>query len=301
MGVFVSVSPFQTIRLTDDILVSSAQQLFLIGGLAIAIGVFTYSKRVMLTVGSELMRLTPLAAWVAVMAHSIVLFLFASEQLEQWLAHLHLPTIPLVPVSSSQAVVGAVIGIGMVQGGRELHWNRLFSITKGWFLTPIFSGLICFIGLFFLQNVFHQAVKSETKYLLSDSVIEKLNKSEIKLPSMKELQNTSYPTSGELTRALKNLGTLSNNQALKAIEYAELKPILVDPAQLNRIDRSLFTQNQMKTLIELKGQSFNHIWKFNDSLMESSEEWHIQGGLENKLSDRHTLQKLSYLHRHFFK
>ena len=59
MGVFVPVSPFQAMRLTDDLLISSAQQLFLIGGLAIAIGVFTYSKRVMMTVGSELMRLTP--------------------------------------------------------------------------------------------------------------------------------------------------------------------------------------------------------------------------------------------------
>ena len=98
MGVFVPVSPFQAMRLTDDLLISSAQQLFLIGGLAIAIGVFTYSKRVMMTVGSELMRLTPLAAWVAVMAHSIVLFLFASEQLEQWLASQNLPTLSLIHI-----------------------------------------------------------------------------------------------------------------------------------------------------------------------------------------------------------
>ena len=135
----------------------------------------------------------------------------------------------------------------------------------------------------------------------NEIVIAKLNISEIKLQGLKELRNTSYSTSGELTRALINHGIFSNAQALKAIEYAELKSILVSPTQLNRIDRSLFTPNQMKTLIEIKGQSFNHKWKFNDALMESSEEWHIQGGLKNKLSDRHTLQKLSYLHRHFFK
>ena len=299
MGVFVPVSPFQAMRLTDDLLISSAQQLFLIGGLAIAIGVFTYSKRVMMTVGSELMRLTPLAAWVAVMAHSIVLFLFASEQLEQWLASLNLPTIPLVPVSSSQAVVGAVIGIGMAQGGHEVHWNRLFSIIKGWFLTPLISCMICFFGLFFLQNVFLQSVKNETRFQLSESVLEKLKNHGIQFTGLKDLENTTYSTSGNLTRTLREYGELNNDDALKAIEFAELKRIHLDPGKMNQLDESLLTENQRMTLGQLKGQRFNHTWEFNDALTEISEEWQIQGGLKNKLSDRKTQQKLSYLHRHF--
>jgi len=45
------------------------------------------------------------------------LFLFASQGLEQFLASYGLPTIPLVPVSSSQAVVGAVLGIAILKGG----------------------------------------------------------------------------------------------------------------------------------------------------------------------------------------
>ena len=286
-------------QLTDDLLISSAQQLFLIGGLAIAIGVFTYSKRVMMTVGSELMRLTPLAAWVAVMAHSIVLFLFASEQLEQWLASLNLPTIPLVPVSSSQAVVGAVIGIGMAQGGHEVHWNRLFSIIKGWFLTPLISCMICFFGLFFLQNVFLQSVKNETRFQLSESVLEKLKNNGIHFTGLKDLENTTYSTSGNLTRTLREHGELNNDDALKAIEFSELKRIRLDPGKMDQLDESLLTENQRMTLGQLKGQRFNHTWEFNDALTEISEEWQIQGGLKNKLSDRKTQQKLSYLHRHF--
>ena len=66
----------------------------------------------MLTVGGDLMQLSPVAAWVVVVSHSIVLFLFASEGLEHLLASYGLPTIPLVPVSSSQAVVGAVVWPG---------------------------------------------------------------------------------------------------------------------------------------------------------------------------------------------
>ncbi|MCB1185468.1 inorganic phosphate transporter, partial [bacterium] len=118
MGVFVDVSPFTEFRLADLLHVSSVQQLFLVGALAIAVGVFTYSKKVMMTVGAGVLPLSPVGAWVAVVAHSVVLFLFASEGLEHFLATHGLPTVPLVPVSSSQAVIGGVIGIGLVKGGR---------------------------------------------------------------------------------------------------------------------------------------------------------------------------------------
>ncbi|HBD29436.1 MAG TPA: inorganic phosphate transporter, partial [Deltaproteobacteria bacterium] len=189
MGVFVPVAPFPDLQFGQDFSVSSAQQLFLVGGLAIAVGVFTYSKRVMMTVGSELMTLTPLAAWVAVMSHSIVLFLFASERLEQLLANMSLPTIPLVPVSSSQAVVGAVIGIGMLQGGREIQWPRIYGIVRGWVITPVSSCLLCFVGLYFLQNVFQQEVQRESNYLLSTRVLEKFQKEGIETTGLNQLSD----------------------------------------------------------------------------------------------------------------
>ena len=158
MGVFVPSSPFTDYGFAGLFTFSSTQQLFLIGAIAIAIGVMTYSKRVMMTVGRGLMPLSPVAAWVVVMAHSIVLFLFASQGLESFLAEMGLPTIPLVPVSSSQAVVGAVLGIALLKGGRGIRWRVLGGIGAGWVATPVIAGVVCFIGLFFLQNVFDQRV-----------------------------------------------------------------------------------------------------------------------------------------------
>ena len=152
MGVFVPANPFTSFSLGGFLQFSGIQQLFLIGALAIAVGVFTYSKRVMLTVGSDLLPLSPLAAWVVVVSHSIVLFMFASQGLENILASNGLPTIPLVPVSSSQAVIGAVIGIGLLQGGRNIKWGVLLNISSGWVTTPVVACLICFTMLFFLQN-----------------------------------------------------------------------------------------------------------------------------------------------------
>lgn len=157
VGVFIPAKPFPDLTI-GQFTFTSAQQLLLLGGLAIAVGVLTYSKGVMMTVGGELGRISPAAAFIAVIAHSIVLFMFASRGLEAWLIKAGLPTIPLVPVSSSQAVVGAVVGIAILQGISGIRWRVLGNIMLGWIATPILAGLICFFGLFFLQNVFGQRV-----------------------------------------------------------------------------------------------------------------------------------------------
>ena len=157
IGVFIPVQPLAELKI-GSFSFSSTQQLFLLGGLAIALGVCTYSKKVMLTVGSDLGQLSSTSALVAVISHSIVLFLFASQGLEALLSRYGLPTIPLVPVSSSQAVVGAIVGISVLQGITAVKWNVLGKIIVGWIVTPIFAGIVCFIGLFFLQNVFNLSV-----------------------------------------------------------------------------------------------------------------------------------------------
>ncbi|MCH1411883.1 MAG: inorganic phosphate transporter, partial [Rhodobacteraceae bacterium] len=153
VGVFIPVQPFPTLEL-GNFTISSAQQLLLLGGLSIGLGVFTYSRKVMDTVGSQLGSLSATTALIAVISHSIVLFMFASRGLETFLLNLGLPTIPLVPVSSSQAVVGAIIGISILKGVGSINWAVLGKILMGWILAPVVAFIICFIGLFFLQNVF---------------------------------------------------------------------------------------------------------------------------------------------------
>ncbi len=300
MGVFVPVAPFPDLQFGQDFSVSSAQQLFLVGGLAIAVGVFTYSKRVMMTVGSELMTLTPLAAWVAVMSHSIVLFLFASERLEQLLANMSLPTIPLVPVSSSQAVVGAVIGIGMLQGGREIQWPRIYGIVRGWVITPVISCLLCFVGLYFLQNVFQQEVQRESNYLLSTRVLEKFQKEGIETTGLNQLSDSTFSSSAELVSAVSSIVPLSSQQGLKVVEFSLQKSLLITQEKIASIDKKGLSSIQLDALNQLQGQTFNFPWQLGDSLAEISSEWEVRGGgLKNKLHDRKIKQKLAYLYRNF--
>ena len=158
MGVFVPISPFTDINFLNVFVYSSKEQLFLLGGIAISIGVFTYSKKVMFTVGNDLLKMSPVSALIVVVSHSIVLFLFASQGISNFLQSINLPSIPLVPVSSSQAVVGAVIGIGLLKGGKEVKWSVAGKITIGWFVLPVMASIVSFAILFILQNIFNLTV-----------------------------------------------------------------------------------------------------------------------------------------------
>ena len=104
-----------------------------VGGLSITLGVLTYSKRVMMTVGKGIVPLDPFSAFVVVLAEAMTLHLFTQLG---------------VPVSSSQAVVGAVVGVGLVGGLRTVSGKMLAAIAAGWVMTPVAAGLIA-VGLLF--------------------------------------------------------------------------------------------------------------------------------------------------------
>ncbi len=154
MGVFVPAFNLESLDLGLFSL-SSSQQLFLIGGIAIAVGIITYSKKVMETIGGNIVELTSEAAMVVVLAQSLVLFIFSSSGLSDLFVRIGLPPIPLVPVSSSQVIVGCVIGIGLYKGVRNINFRLLGQIALGWIATPVISGLLAFISLFFVKNIFN--------------------------------------------------------------------------------------------------------------------------------------------------
>ena len=164
MGVFVSAAPTTNIDFGLFVL-SGTQQLFLLGGIAIAIGIFTYSKKIMERVGNNIVQLSSEAALVAVLSNSLVLFIFSSQTLSNFVVSLGLPPIPLVPVSSSQVIVGSIIGIGLLKGGRGIKFSVLGEIAIGWVTTPILAGLLAFFALFFINNVFKLKVTKDSELI----------------------------------------------------------------------------------------------------------------------------------------
>lgn len=109
-----------------------------IGSVAIALGIITYSKKVMLTVGRGLVRLNAFTAFIAILSEALTVHVFA---------------VIGVPVSTSQAIVGAVLGIGIIKGARTINTLTLWKIVFGWIGTPAISASIAFITFYGFQLI----------------------------------------------------------------------------------------------------------------------------------------------------
>jgi PiT family inorganic phosphate transporter len=235
-----------------------------------------------------------------VVAHSVVLFLFASEGLEHLLASAGLPTIPLVPVSSSQAVVGAVLGIGLMRGGREIRWRLLGNISAGWVTTPILSAAVCFVALFFLQNVFNQQVYREIHYQLSAPGLARLSEREVPTRELQELEDQEFATGAEFLSAVRARISLTRQQEAHVIAYAELGDYSITPKKLESLDKEWLSSAQIAALNRLVGKEFNHRWQLAEALAHESHEWKpLRNNTLNKLYNNELNRKLSYVYDTF--
>jgi len=99
----------------------------LVGGLSIAVGILAFSRGVMLTVGRGITPLDPFSALVVVMAEGVTVHFYALAG---------------VPVSTSQAIVGAVLGIGLVKGVQILNLRVLGHVLLGWVITPLVAAAL---------------------------------------------------------------------------------------------------------------------------------------------------------------
>ncbi len=158
MGVFVYSNPFKAINVFNTFSLDPTKTLFFVGGLAIAIGVATYSKKVISTIGNNLYRFSPITALIVVLSVALTMFLFASSTIRDFLISNGLPAIPLVPISASQAIIGSVIGLGLARKNVDVNFSQLRKIILGWILTPLFAFLTSYISLYFMENVFLQVV-----------------------------------------------------------------------------------------------------------------------------------------------
>ena len=109
----------------------------LVGGLSIALGAITFSRPLMIAVGRSIVRLDAFSAFVVVLAEAIVVHTYA------WVG---------VPVSTSQAVVGAVIGAGIAKQASAIRRVAIVRILLGWLATPLIAALVSML-LFFVGHL----------------------------------------------------------------------------------------------------------------------------------------------------
>ncbi|MBM3248557.1 MAG: inorganic phosphate transporter [Candidatus Omnitrophica bacterium] len=112
--------------------IMNARQAAVFGSIAIIIGIATFGRKVIQTVGFGITRLAPLMAIVAELACAL---------------NVHLYTVFGIPVSTSHSIVGAVVGVGLVKGIKMVNKKMVGEIVFAWSLTPFVSGLISFLAI----------------------------------------------------------------------------------------------------------------------------------------------------------
>jgi len=113
--------------------------LLLIGGVAISVGAMTYGKKVADTVGKGITPLDLPGAFVAQVASAFGMHLFSLFG---------------IPVSTSSAIVGAVVGVGLVKGAKAISKKTIMTILVGWALTPILAASTSFFMYKLLRLIF---------------------------------------------------------------------------------------------------------------------------------------------------
>jgi len=271
MGVFVDVAPFRELRFSA-FSISATEQLFLLGGIAIAVGVFTYSRKVMMTIGNGIMEISPVAAWIVVMAHSIVLLMFSSTVLQQRLLESNLPTLPLVPVSSSQAVVGAMIGLAAVKGGGAINWSTLGKIGKGWMITPLTACLITLPGLFLLDHIGQQEVAGQNRFRLAEQSFPLIEQAGIETWPYRHLVGVPFTSEQAFIDRINGYQPLNPEQQKKLIYFAHQSRFELN-YRLYSSETDWLSPEQWQSLQQLKQRSFQYRWQLRHALAEVSTAW----------------------------
>jgi PiT family inorganic phosphate transporter len=110
-----------------------------LGATGIVIGLATLGYRVMKTIGENIVKLTPSKGFSAQLAAALTVVI--ASQLD-------------MPVSTTHTLVGAVIGIGLVEGASTINFNSVRTIVLSWVITLPAGALLSIAFLELFTNVF---------------------------------------------------------------------------------------------------------------------------------------------------
>jgi PiT family inorganic phosphate transporter len=101
--------------------------ILLLGGLGIVTGLAVQGKNVIATVGEKIISLQPSSGFSAEIATAITVLLASRLGL---------------PVSTSHALIGSVVGIGLSKNFKEVRLETLKSVVLAWFVTVPFAAFL---------------------------------------------------------------------------------------------------------------------------------------------------------------
>lgn len=101
--------------------------ILVLGGAGIVTGLAIWGKKVIATIGEGIIRLQPSAGFCAELATATTILLASRVG---------------IPVSTSHALVGGVVGIGLVQGNKSIQFKTVRGIIMAWLITVPAGALL---------------------------------------------------------------------------------------------------------------------------------------------------------------
>ncbi len=296
MGMFSSAPLFSDLSISGFLKITGVEQLFFLGGLAIAIGIFTYGDRVMETVGTDLYKISPITGFVVVLSEFIVLTLFTSQTLEAFLLRNNLPSFPLVPLSTTQAFIGAIIGVGMAKDPLSIDFRVLGKIAIGWVIAPLSAALITFISLFFIQNVFEQKVVYPVPYEITSTVITEMKSEGIDTSGLADITGKRFFNKKNFRDELYARNKYTNKEMFTIFNLALVDSFKVDTVLFRSYPELYrYTSDQKAAIMTRQGEAFSHKIDFHKAVLSDSA-WKQSG---NKLFDRELEDKINAIEELF--
>jgi len=113
--------------------------ILLVGGAGIVLGLITYGHKVIATIGTGITQLTPSRGFAATLAAATTVVIASGTGL---------------PVSTTQVLVGAVLGVGLARGMAALNTRVINKIFLSWLITLPAGALMSILFFFILKGVF---------------------------------------------------------------------------------------------------------------------------------------------------
>ena len=110
-----------------------------LGGIGIVIGLATLGKKVMKTIGEGITHLTPSRGFAAELAAASTVVIASGTGM---------------PISTTQTLVGAVLGVGMARGIAALNLGVIRNIVVSWVITLPVGAFLAIIIFYILRTAF---------------------------------------------------------------------------------------------------------------------------------------------------
>jgi len=113
--------------------------ILMLGGVGIVLGLMTYGRKVIATVGRNITELTPSRGFAAELAAATTVVIASGTG---------------IPVSTTQVLVGAILGVGLARGMAALNLTVIRNIFMSWVVTLPAGAILSIMFFFMLKGIF---------------------------------------------------------------------------------------------------------------------------------------------------